>query len=1058
MNYIIFNHDGSIKNVNFAEIIVQGNNLVDEIFVAVEGRSTDSYLATAYFELPNGESNFLTATPYSHSIDQSSYNGYKFLLTGAQTALYGRVRMSLKLEGVQGETLWTYEQVLTINKSGYNPDFTMITMSQYAALVQAMGSLQEKFVVNNARFYSSLANAQADLDNLAFNQCVIIADTSATDPIPEIYFKNAESQLELLAGIGEYTFQAGTTTTQTLSPGSDATVSVSFVASGKTITMNFTFGIPRGNTGATGNGIASIEKYSTEGQVDTYRITYTNGSHFDFDVTNGTLAGHLLSSTFEYDDERLDSLSLQLAKEIRRLVDADGSKVKSIMASKPTSDGGVQTYSIVWDYNVNIIPGALNIESGNFYFEDDGVLTSIDSNLEDYTFSIFHEVDGTSVEDFGYIEIVDTAKVGSGTLTQAELVELRKPISFIRYKTGVRSYDMLISYYSARQANNTVSKYFRGFMHKGSEDFDSAYEYNLSRSFITVTNLDSTTTGGWSYTLNVDAYVDKTPTQNSTDLITSGGVYDAVSALDAKISKNAEDIATLTEALIKKDLYETQEATFLGMTAVPAGAMVKAYLDGFKGNSAVVNQLVQNGNFESTSGWSAFDGTLSVSNNTARISFSENAPASSRLQRGGFSFVAGHTYLITATVSSSISNTAALGYFITSSVVLSDESIGTTKKTMYSLFTPSASGTGNIRLFINRGGTGTTGDYVDVENFMLIDLTAVPLTTAEMADVATAKAALKPKGMDVDSYIPFNAGTLTDSKPTKLYSRNAILASLPLKSIGAYTFTGEEYASVVNTNSSGIVTIQINVSYYYGQVAASNNNCYMPNATVKTYQSAVYSESNSFYFNGTNLLVNMGKTSLEATQAVLTKIFFELATPSSTISQAVIDGLVEHEYSITLPTLKSAGSVQDESKVGGSKIGTLNLGTPNWEKEGTSGVFAVHLTYIKQSPNYNTKGNLLCDSYVTAPPSSSEDKVIRINDVTSYSYLRIKDSTYAESTAAQFKTAKNGEMLNYEKTDYTDFSDPISYPEIVDVYAGGSIEVVGDGCDATTKVYFYVEA
>lgn len=44
---------------------------------------------------------------------------------------------------------------------------------------------------------------------------------------------------------------------------------------------------PIGETGATGNGIAAIEKISTEGAVDSYRITYTNGEYFDFDITNG---------------------------------------------------------------------------------------------------------------------------------------------------------------------------------------------------------------------------------------------------------------------------------------------------------------------------------------------------------------------------------------------------------------------------------------------------------------------------------------------------------------------------------------------------------------------------------------------------------------------------------------------------------------------------------------------------------------------------------------------------------------------------------------------------
>ena len=43
----------------------------------------------------------------------------------------------------------------------------------------------------------------------------------------------------------------------------------------------------QGPTGPIGNGIATIEKTSTSGLVDTYTITYTNGNTTTFDVSNG---------------------------------------------------------------------------------------------------------------------------------------------------------------------------------------------------------------------------------------------------------------------------------------------------------------------------------------------------------------------------------------------------------------------------------------------------------------------------------------------------------------------------------------------------------------------------------------------------------------------------------------------------------------------------------------------------------------------------------------------------------------------------------------------------
>ena len=52
--------------------------------------------------------------------------------------------------------------------------------------------------------------------------------------------------------------------------------------------------IPRGQTG---NGIASIAKTATSGLVDTYTITFTNGTTTTFNVTNGS--GDMQSSVYD---------------------------------------------------------------------------------------------------------------------------------------------------------------------------------------------------------------------------------------------------------------------------------------------------------------------------------------------------------------------------------------------------------------------------------------------------------------------------------------------------------------------------------------------------------------------------------------------------------------------------------------------------------------------------------------------------------------------------------------------------------------------------------------
>ena len=52
----------------------------------------------------------------------------------------------------------------------------------------------------------------------------------------------------------------------------------------------------KGDTGDTGNGISSIRKTSTSGKVDTYTITYTDGTTSTFTVTNGSDASVTIDS------------------------------------------------------------------------------------------------------------------------------------------------------------------------------------------------------------------------------------------------------------------------------------------------------------------------------------------------------------------------------------------------------------------------------------------------------------------------------------------------------------------------------------------------------------------------------------------------------------------------------------------------------------------------------------------------------------------------------------------------------------------------------------------
>ena len=78
-----------------------------------------------------------------------------------------------------------------------------------------------------------------------------------------------------------------TVSAETLPAGSSATVE-------KTVSegvFNLNFGIPAGVTGETGNGVSSVELLSASGLAKTYRMTFTDGTYFDYTVNDGDISG-----------------------------------------------------------------------------------------------------------------------------------------------------------------------------------------------------------------------------------------------------------------------------------------------------------------------------------------------------------------------------------------------------------------------------------------------------------------------------------------------------------------------------------------------------------------------------------------------------------------------------------------------------------------------------------------------------------------------------------------------------------------------------------------------
>ena len=177
MNLLIFNNDGSVKYECFPEMIMRGDDNVYHVYVAIDGYSNEEYTAVALCTLPDGnETTPLVGLPTSITQDGTSYSGYRFTLTQAETAYVGNIKISIRLTSLTPEKKFTYGKILTVNKSTVEPTVARITIAQYENLTDSLSSFQAKYTARSFRCYPNLAALQADEENLAIGQFSLVAD------------------------------------------------------------------------------------------------------------------------------------------------------------------------------------------------------------------------------------------------------------------------------------------------------------------------------------------------------------------------------------------------------------------------------------------------------------------------------------------------------------------------------------------------------------------------------------------------------------------------------------------------------------------------------------------------------------------------------------------------------------------------------------------------------------------------------------------------------------------------------------------------------------------
>ena len=139
--YILYNGDGSVKAIKLTDYIQKGNNNVNSIFLAIEGKTNSEWAATIVFILPDGSAIPITPTTKTESIFGTTYSGWSVSIPSAVTIYEGQVIFSVTVLNLQSQILFTYRGKLTINPSAIIPDITSITYNQYQTLLQYILSI-----------------------------------------------------------------------------------------------------------------------------------------------------------------------------------------------------------------------------------------------------------------------------------------------------------------------------------------------------------------------------------------------------------------------------------------------------------------------------------------------------------------------------------------------------------------------------------------------------------------------------------------------------------------------------------------------------------------------------------------------------------------------------------------------------------------------------------------------------------------------------------------------------------------------------------------------------
>lgn len=563
----------------------------------------------------------------------------------------------------------------------------------------------------------------------------------------------------------------------------------------------------------------------------------------------------------------------------------------------------------------------------------------------------------------------------------------------------------------------------------------------------------------------------KTITLQGTD--TNRRIFDGLWRLDSLVTEKQQR----PPEYIPESSESDAEFTERNVPSVAVGDMAKVLC--VKGKSVVWNQLVENGDFTSTTGWTRNSSyaPFSVSDNTATVTVStatRNAMIYTTLSfPNGHKIYYSYRLKITAqtarTIWTSYVYPSPYQYEPSTSASTSDFS---TWKRASGVFIANGDKT---RLYVGAYGytsadTFAVGDTVEIQSVMAIDLTAMGLDSLSVSDFE----ALYPL-----DYYDYNTGQLVSNSATgieMLSAGDASLGTIPLNITDLVPANKPTLRlnqlikkATINATSNGVTLSNSGTNTFtLNGLASANGNFYMSSAT---YIDSLFPANHYIYYNmsiisgsftgtirfggayagkpdigaqGVSIITKYTSTNYPTLSflsgADITSLKFHLMAidltemygsgnepTSSAVVEELIGGYVEPTTGTDIPNriypkgAKSAGTACDVIRQTDTDrvIGVVDLGTLTWTYSNTR--FKATLN----RPNGTM--NLLCTLYQpTSLSTTAPDKTIYAGSYYGANIIAIYDSAYTD--AATFKAAMSGVYLYYELAtpEHFDLLNPLS--------------------------------